>query len=261
MARARAIFLVDWYMKEASVAVEHFQLVGIAALHLAIKFDCNQRVYSLSVLKHLCMDIYSEDQILNMEKAILKFSKWQINYPTSSELAPVILEVFIPEVPEQFKISLVNQLDLYLDVCYASYEFLHYMPSSVAFACIFLVLQEAKEEKLEKTFSKNITSADLINRKEIQECFELFLHITSGDEEAAASAYNTYQNEDILSSSTVSNHSSLNNQVQEEALVEESSDENVMSSQIQQELVNANELGLIQSLQTMAFDDFLDWEN
>uniref|UniRef100_H2YJ38 Uncharacterized protein n=1 Tax=Ciona savignyi TaxID=51511 RepID=H2YJ38_CIOSA len=75
-----AVKLVDSYLQKVKIAKEQLQLVGATSLLIAAKFDERQAPY-LDDFLYICDDAYSKQQMIRMERTMLKVIDFDINIP------------------------------------------------------------------------------------------------------------------------------------------------------------------------------------
>ncbi|KAL3922531.1 MAG: hypothetical protein SGILL_002154 [Bacillariaceae sp.] len=125
------INLIDRYLAEKEVSRPKLQLVGVTALLIASKYE---EIYppELRDLVYICDRAYSRNEIIDMEETILKTLQYDITIPS----AHAFLVRYLKAAHADKKIV---QLSCYiLDGTLQSYTLLHYMPSQLAAAAVFI---------------------------------------------------------------------------------------------------------------------------
>jgi hypothetical protein len=123
--------LIDRYLERAEVSRPRLQLVGVTCLLIAAKYE---EIYppELRDLVYICDRAYSKRDILEMEEEVLKKLEYHVTIPT----AHVFLVRFLKAGHADKKIV---QLSCYLlDGTLQSYSLLHYLPSQLAAAAVFI---------------------------------------------------------------------------------------------------------------------------
>jgi hypothetical protein len=123
--------LIDRYLAKTEVSRPKLQLVGVTALLIASKYE---EIYppELRDLVYICDRAYSRNEILEMEEIILKALEYQITIPS----AHAFLVRYLKAAHADKKIV---QLSCFiLDGTLQSYNMLHYLPSQLAAAAVFI---------------------------------------------------------------------------------------------------------------------------
>lgn len=125
------INVIDRYLSKTEVSRPKLQLVGVTALLIASKYE---EIYppELRDLVYICDRAYSKMEILDMEEIILKKLEYQITIPS----AHAFLVRYLKAAHADKKIV---QLSCFiLDGTLQSYNMLHYLPSQLAAAAVFV---------------------------------------------------------------------------------------------------------------------------
>mmetsp|Transcript_15918 Transcript_15918/g.34458 ORF Transcript_15918/g.34458 Transcript_15918/m.34458 type:complete len:376 (+) Transcript_15918:240-1367(+) len=123
--------IIDRYLVKTEVSRPKLQLVGVTALLIASKYE---EIYppELRDLVYICDRAYSKVEILEMEEIILKKLEYQITIPS----AHAFLVRYLKAAHADKKIV---QLSCFiLDGTLQSYNMLHYLPSQLAAAAVFI---------------------------------------------------------------------------------------------------------------------------
>lgn len=123
--------IIDRYIAKTEVSRPKLQLVGVTALLIASKYE---EIYppELRDLVYICDRAYSKLEILDMEEIILKKLEYQITIPS----AHAFLVRYLKAAHADKKIV---QLSCFiLDGTLQSYNMLHYLPSQLAAAAVFI---------------------------------------------------------------------------------------------------------------------------
>jgi len=123
--------IIDRYLVKTEVSRPKLQLVGVTALLIASKYE---EIYppELRDLVYICDRAYSKIEILDMEEVILKRLEYQITIPS----AHAFLVRYLKAAHADKKIV---QLSCFiLDGTLQSYNMLHYLPSQLAAAAVFI---------------------------------------------------------------------------------------------------------------------------
>ena len=123
--------LIDRYLERQEVTRPRLQLVGVTCLLIASKYE---EIYppELRDLVYICDRAYTRQDIIEMEETILKALEYNITVPS----AHVFLVRHLKAGHADKKIV---QLACYiLDGTLQSYNLLHYLPSQLAAAAVFI---------------------------------------------------------------------------------------------------------------------------
>ncbi|CAK9165642.1 unnamed protein product [Ilex paraguariensis] len=123
--------LLDQYLSLVRVKKSEMQLVGLTALLLASKYEdfWHPRVVDLISIS---AESYTRDQMLGMEKAILKMLKFRLNAPT-----PYVFLLRLIKAAESDK--KLEHLAFYLiELCLVEYEALKFKPSLLCASAIYV---------------------------------------------------------------------------------------------------------------------------
>jgi len=125
------INIIDRYLEKSQVSRPRLQLVGVAALLIASKYE---EIYppELHDLEHICANAYSKEDILKREEIILKTLDYKVTIPS----AHAFLVRYLKAAHADRKIV---QFSCYiLDGTLQSYDLLHYLPSQLAAAAVLI---------------------------------------------------------------------------------------------------------------------------
>ncbi|XP_041990370.1 putative cyclin-B3-1 isoform X2 [Salvia splendens] len=125
------VTLLDRYLSIDCIKKSEMQLVGLTALLLASKYEdfWHPRVTDLISIS---AESYTKDQMLKMEKTILKKLKFRLNQPT----AYVFMLRFLKAAQSDTKLE---RFAFYLiELCLVEYEALNYKPSMLCASAIFV---------------------------------------------------------------------------------------------------------------------------
>lgn len=123
--------LIDRYLERKEVSRPKLQLVGVSCLLIASKYE---EIYppELRDLVYICDRAYARNEIIEMEETILKSLEYQITIPS----AHAFLVRYLKAGHADKKIV---QISCYiLDGTLQSYNLLHYLPSQLAAAAVFV---------------------------------------------------------------------------------------------------------------------------
>mmetsp|Transcript_8666 Transcript_8666/g.10119 ORF Transcript_8666/g.10119 Transcript_8666/m.10119 type:complete len:387 (+) Transcript_8666:224-1384(+) len=125
------INLIDRYLERQEVSRPRLQLIGVTSLLIASKYE---EIYppELRDLVYICDRAYTRTEIIDMEETILKTLEYNITIPS----AHAFLVRFLKAAHADKRIV---QLSCFiLDGTLQSYNLLHFLPSQLAAAAVFI---------------------------------------------------------------------------------------------------------------------------
>ncbi|CAI8606966.1 unnamed protein product [Vicia faba] len=125
------VTLLDQYLSQVTIKRSDMQLVGLTALLLASKYEdfWHPRVKDLISIS---AETYTRDQMLGMEKLILRKLKFRLNAPT-----PYVFMVrFIKAAQSNMKLE--HMAFFLIDLCLVEYEALAFKPSLLCASALYL---------------------------------------------------------------------------------------------------------------------------
>ncbi|KAM6599177.1 hypothetical protein CsatA_018786 [Cannabis sativa] len=127
------ITLLDRYLSQVAIKKNEMQLVGLTALLLASKYeDSWQWIPRVKDLLSISAESYTREQMLGMEKLILKKLKFRLNTPTPY----VFMLRFLKAAQSDAKLE---HLAFYLiELCLVEYEALMFKPSLLCASAIYV---------------------------------------------------------------------------------------------------------------------------
>ncbi|BFZ63163.1 hypothetical protein YB2330_004283 [Saitoella coloradoensis] len=133
-----AINLIDRYTSRRVVYRKHYQLVGVAALWIAAKYeDSKEKVPTVRELRAMCCGAYEEDMFLQMEVHVLNTCEWSIGHPTADSFLQLLLsDKTVVQRDDSVKtVHLARYLN---EIALFTREFLKFQPSVIANAALLL---------------------------------------------------------------------------------------------------------------------------
>lgn len=126
-----AVQLLDRLLSIKEVSKARFQLIGIAALVIATKFE-ETRVPCLDDFLWISADAYSREELLRVEKIMLTALDWDLTLPT----ALLFLRRFSKAARSD---SITHTLSKYLtELSLPEYKMLRFVPSKIAASAVYL---------------------------------------------------------------------------------------------------------------------------
>lgn len=123
--------IIDRYLQKSQVSRPKLQLVGVTSLLIASKYE---EIYppELRDLVYICDRAYSKNEILDMEETVLRALAYQITIPSAHAFLVRYLKAAHAD-------KRMVQLSCYiLDGTLQSYNLLHYLPSQLSAAAVFI---------------------------------------------------------------------------------------------------------------------------
>ncbi|KAG8533232.1 uncharacterized protein KY384_002015 [Bacidia gigantensis] len=126
-----AVNIVDRFLSNRIVQLEKLQLVGIAAMFIASKYE---EVLSPHVqnFKHVADDGFSEDDILKAERTILETLNYDLSYPNPMNFLRRISKA------DSYDIQTRTIGKYLLEISLLDHRFIEYRPSHIAAASMYL---------------------------------------------------------------------------------------------------------------------------
>ncbi|KAK2354425.1 G2/mitotic-specific cyclin S13-7 [Trifolium repens] len=125
------VTLLDQYLSQVNIKTSDMQLVGLTALLLASKYEdfWHPRVKDLISIS---AEAYTRDQMLGMEKLILRKLKFRLNAPT-----PYVFMVRFLKAAQSDK-KLEHLSFFLIDLCLVEYEALAFKPSLLCASALYV---------------------------------------------------------------------------------------------------------------------------
>ncbi|KAM7526912.1 hypothetical protein LguiA_016814 [Lonicera macranthoides] len=125
------VTLLDQYLSLVSIKKNEMQLVGLTALLMASKYEDFWHPRVLDLIS-ISAESYTRDQMLGMEKSILRKLKFRLNAPTPY----VFMLRFLKAAQSDTKLE---HLAFYLiELCLVEYEALNFKPSLLCASAIYV---------------------------------------------------------------------------------------------------------------------------
>jgi len=139
-----AVNIIDRFLSLKQIPKNQIQLVGIAALLIASKFE---EIYSPSIqdFLHDCNDSYTLDEFLEMERVILCTLGFQLGCPCALTFLRRISKA------EQYDIPSRTVAKYLIEMAILDEKFLNYKPSLIAAAATWLSRKMLKKGDWDKT--------------------------------------------------------------------------------------------------------------
>eukprot|EP00980_Cylindrotheca_fusiformis_P020740 scaffold7745_cov103-Cylindrotheca_fusiformis.AAC.1 len=147
-AVAAAAFFYDVAVQKKLVKTpEEHQLAAATALQLALKTH-DSSVIKLGKLVKLGRGLFTEDDVVKMEREVIKSMNWKL-HPPSTYCFLRQYERLLPTTISETTRSMINTVtSLACEVTLTDYRYLSYKPSAIAYASMILALEMIPHDDL-----------------------------------------------------------------------------------------------------------------
>ncbi|XP_062231739.1 cyclin-B1-5-like [Phragmites australis] len=148
------MYIVDRYLSLQPVPRRELQLVGIAAMLIACKYE---EIWApeVSEFLHICENTYTRQHILDMEKAILNKMEWNLTVPT-----PYVFLVRFVKAAGSGDKKLENMVFFFAELALMEYRMATICPSMVAASAVYAACLTLKKNPLWTETLKHHTGLD-----------------------------------------------------------------------------------------------------
>ena len=145
----QTIWLIDTYLSLKYIKRSNFQLLGLGCMYISCKF--NEIFYP--ILKD-CIEIsdgaYTKEDLLNIEKDILKTINYNVLPPSKEDFYNIIAKAF------EFGDKQYYLGKFFMENSLIDYNMIKYPSSVIAVACSYIVMKCFKIENYKKLYSTRI---------------------------------------------------------------------------------------------------------
>ena len=145
----QTIWLIDTYLSLKYIKRSNFQLLGLGCMYISCKF--NEIFYP--ILKD-CIEIsdgaYTKEDLLNIEKDILKTINYNVLPPSKEDFYNIIAKAF------EFGDKQYYLGKFFMENSLIDYNMIKYPSSVIAVACSYIVMKFFKIENYKKLYSTRI---------------------------------------------------------------------------------------------------------
>ena len=145
----QTIWLIDTYLSLKYIRRSDFQLLGLGCMYISCKF--NEIFYP--ILKD-CIEIsdgaYTKEDLLNIEKDILKTINYNVLPPSKEDFYNIIAKAF------EFGEKQYYLGKFFMENSLIDYNMIKYPSSVIAVACSYIVMKFFKIENYKKLYSTRI---------------------------------------------------------------------------------------------------------
>ena len=125
----------------------HFQLLSLTCLYITIKMESHQGFLSMDMMIHLSREKFSKDQMIDMEKEILRALEWKVHPPTSFVFLQHFLMLLSPE--QQVDHDTVEVARFSMELAVLDFKTIEQRPSRIALAALLNALEFSKTRQEE----------------------------------------------------------------------------------------------------------------
>ncbi|KAL5708497.1 G2/mitotic-specific cyclin S13-7 [Ranunculus cassubicifolius] len=164
------IYIVDRFLSVKAVLRRDLQLVGISAMLIASKYE---EIWAPEVNDFVCISdrAYTRDQVLVMEKSILKKLEWSLTVPTPYVFLVRFIKAALPDQEMEHMVFFYAELGL------MHYATIIYCPSMVSAAAVYAARCTMNKSPLWNDTLKFHTGYD---EAELVDCAKLLLNLHAG---------------------------------------------------------------------------------
>ena len=133
-----AVSYLDRFLSVRDVVERELQLLGVAALLVAAKYDSDRYVHDVESYSYIT-DTYTQQQVVEMEADILNLLKFEMGSPTARTFLRKFLTACRSGDDDGAKARKLEFMCSYLaDLSLVEYECTRFKPSVVAASCLFV---------------------------------------------------------------------------------------------------------------------------
>ncbi|XP_057440120.1 G2/mitotic-specific cyclin S13-7-like [Lotus japonicus] len=184
------INIIDRFLSLITVPMRELQLVGVTAMLMASKYENNSKAPDVNFFVELSDETCSHEQILSMEKIILKKLEWNLSVPTPFVFLVRFIKASSIRDPDE---AVENMAHFLCELGMMHYATLQYCPSMIASSAVF-----AARCTLNKSPSWNHTLEmhTGYSQQQLMDCATLLVsfHCRARNGKHKAVLYNKYSN-------------------------------------------------------------------
>lgn len=126
-----AVNIVDRFLSRKVILLEKLQLVGVAAMFIAAKYE---EVFSPHVqyFRHVADDGFTEEEILQAERVVLSTLNYNLSYPNPMNFLRRISKA------DQYDFQTRTVAKYLMEISLLDHRFMEFLPSHVAAAAMYL---------------------------------------------------------------------------------------------------------------------------
>jgi G2/mitotic-specific cyclin-B, other len=167
------VSIMDRFLEKKIISRTTLQLVGIASLLLASKYE---EIYAPAVrdLVFVSARAYTREEILRMETTMLNALKFQLTVPTAFIFLQRLLKVVDADA------RLTNLAHFYVERTLQEYSMLRYVPSMVAASGLFLAMKALASPSRPATWTSTLQHFSGYSESQLRECVAEFHSVLAG---------------------------------------------------------------------------------
>lgn len=128
--------LLDRYLSNNVIGRGNLQLVGVACMFIAAKYEERDGYPGCKIFERMCVSTYTCKQILNMEVSILVDLNFNLTVPTSLHFLHLLSRNNYAAEPARYEANILSHY--LLELCLVDMDLNMYYPSLIASASIYL---------------------------------------------------------------------------------------------------------------------------
>ncbi|KAL0845651.1 hypothetical protein Bca101_018897 [Brassica carinata] len=131
------VYLIDWFLHGNYIERQGLQLLGVTCMLIASKYE---EIFAPRI-EELCFitdNTYTKDQVLEMERQVLKHLSFQIYTPTSKTFLRRFLRAAHASDLQKPSVEIEFLANYLMELTLIDYEFLKFLPSVIAASAVFL---------------------------------------------------------------------------------------------------------------------------
>lgn len=156
-----AVHIIDAYLSTSLVNRTKLQLVGIAALWIASKYEETYQVPKINNLVFICDSAYSKEEILDMESSIIEALDFNILFVTELHYFQTINQISSFEPKDYFLCRYI------LEMCLFDVYFKKYHPKLIASGVAYFVRKLRKHAVCWSTEEQQLLD---VSETQVKEC-------------------------------------------------------------------------------------------
>eukprot|EP01136_Pigoraptor_vietnamica_P035270 Opistho-1_new@100273 len=155
---ALAVNYFDRYLSVAKAKQSQLQLVGAVALSLAVKFRETDKYIKAETLSQCGDNSFTADFVLRMEPYVLRRLEHRLYAVTPFDFLEIFLTNFRDLIGECDVANLRMNANTLLEYSVIKYEFLDYMPSTIAASALLLAIRTVQSRRSRRLTKDDVTA-------------------------------------------------------------------------------------------------------
>ncbi|XP_074369762.1 cyclin-A1-1-like [Apium graveolens] len=180
---------IDRYLSGNSINQENLQLLGVACMMIASKYEETDPP-SVQKFRKVTANTYSEDEILRMETTVLHCLKFQLTVPTVSSFLSRFVYV-AKAVTRALPVELECMSNYLAELSLLDYSMLGYAPSQIAASSVFLARYILSPST--RPWNSTLQHYTLYRPSELLECVRALHRLCCDDDNAVGEKYSHHK--------------------------------------------------------------------